>query len=112
MTAAADGDFDYILVGGGPAGCVLAHRLTENSNNRVLLLEAGSAGQSHWVDIPAGFVKLLTNPRHNWQFESVPEPSTLERVIPLPKGKGVGGSTLTNGVIYVRCQQEDFNTWS
>lgn len=104
--------FDYIIVGGGNAGCVLANRLTASGKHRVLLIEAGEDGQSRWVDIPAGFSKLLTNPRHNWRLTSEPEEATMNRVISIPKGKGLGGSTLINGMIYVRGQPQDFDGWA
>lgn len=104
--------FDYIIVGGGTAGCVLANRLSETGKNTVLLIEAGEDGQSHWVDIPAGFSKLLTNPRHNWRLTSEPEEATMNRVISIPKGKGLGGSTLINGMIYVRGQPQDYDGWA
>ncbi|MFX0545938.1 GMC family oxidoreductase [Roseovarius sp. S1116L3] len=104
--------FDYIIVGGGNAGCVLANRLSASGKHTILLIEAGEEGQSHWVDIPAGFSKLLTNPRHNWRLTSEPEEATMNRVISIPKGKGLGGSTLINGMIYVRGQPQDFDGWA
>lgn len=103
--------FDYVIVGGGTAGCILANRLTANSKNKVLLLEAGGEKNHFWVPIPAGFSKLLTNPQHNWRFTSDPEPNTLYRTIAVPRGKGLGGSTLINGMIYVRGQEQDYDHW-
>jgi len=104
--------FDYVIVGGGTAGCVLANRLTENGRHTVALIEAGTDGQSPWVETPAGFSRLLTNPRHNWRLTSAPEEATMNRVIAIPKGKGLGGSTLINGMIYVRGQPQDFDGWA
>ena len=104
--------FDYIIVGGGTAGCVLAARLTEDPGCKVLLLEAGPRRESVWVRIPAGFTKLLTNPRHNWGLRTEPEEATNSRVIAIPKGKGLGGSTLINGMIFVRGQPGDYDRWA
>ncbi len=110
---ASDGTvFDYVVVGGGTAGCVLANRLSADGRSRVLLLEAGEAGRSPWIHIPAGFYKLLTNARYNWRFQTEPEPGTLDRVIAIPRGKGLGGSTLINGMIYVRGQRMDYDGWA
>lgn len=103
--------FDYVIVGGGAAGCILANRLTQDGRQRVLLLEAGGEPDSRWISIPAGFSKLLTNPRYNWLFKTEPEPNTHQRVISVPRGKGLGGSTLINGMIYVRGQPEDYDAW-
>lgn len=105
------GKYDYVIVGGGTAGCILANRLTEDGKYSVLLLEAGGAPRSPWIKIPAGFSKLLTNETYNWRFESCPEASTKNRVIAIPRGKGLGGSTLINGMIYVRGQPEDYDRW-
>lgn len=104
-------DFDYIIVGGGTAGCILANRLTESGKHKVLMLEAGGDAKSMWVNIPAGFTKLLTNPKFNWRFQTEPEPNTNGRVISVPRGKGLGGSTLINGMIYARGQPEDYDRW-
>lgn len=104
--------FDYIIVGGGTAGCVLANRLTASGKYTVLLLEAGKAARSLWVEIPAGFSKLLTNPDFNWRFQTEPEEATGNRVISVPRGKGLGGSTLINGMIYVRGQPQDYDGWA
>nr|WP_315396983.1 GMC family oxidoreductase N-terminal domain-containing protein [uncultured Duganella sp.] len=104
-------DFDYIIVGGGTAGCILANRLTASGKHRVLMLEAGAEAKSMWVKIPAGFSKLLTNPVWNWRFQTEPEANTNNRVISVPRGKGLGGSTLINGMIYARGQPEDYDRW-
>ena len=104
--------FDYIIVGAGAAGCILANRLTACGNYTVLLLEAGGTGKHHWVPIPAGFSKLLTNTKLNWGFRSEPEDNVMGRTIAIPRGKGVGGSTLINGMIYVRGQPGDYDRWA
>lgn len=104
--------FDYVVVGGGTAGSILANRLTANGRYSVLLLEAGGQGKGFWIPIPAGFSKLLTNPKFNWRFSTAPEESTLNRVIAVPRGKGLGGSTLINGMIYVRGQAQDYDHWA
>ena len=104
--------FDYIIVGGGTAGCVLANRLSASGDHRVLLLEAGGEPSSIWIPIPAGFSKLLVNPTYNWRFKTTPESNTQEREIAVPRGKGLGGSSLINGMIYVRGQAQDYDAWA
>lgn len=105
------GDYDFIIVGGGTAGCILANRLSEDGKHRVLMLEAGQEARSMWISIPAGFSKLLVNPVYNWRFATEPEDNVYGRVIAVPRGKGVGGSTLINGMIYVRGQPQDYDGW-
>lgn len=104
--------FDYVIVGGGTAGCILANRLSASGKYSVLLLEAGGEGKGFWIPIPAGFSKLLTNPVYNWRFQTEPEENVKGRVIAVPRGKGLGGSTLINGMIYVRGQPQDYDHWS
>ena len=103
--------YDYIIVGAGSAGAALAARLTENPANRVLLLEAGRASHPYsWM--PASFGLLIDNPAANWCFRSDPEPGTHNREIPVPRGKLLGGSSSINGLVYVRGQPLDFDTWA
>ena len=103
--------FDYIIVGAGSAGSVLANRLTENDRHRVLLLEAGRASHP-WSPIPIGFGKLIDNPAANWCFSSEPDENTGQRRIPVPRGKLLGGSSAINGMVYVRGQAQDFDHWA
>jgi choline dehydrogenase len=103
--------YDYIVVGAGSAGCVLANRLSENGAHSVLLLEAGK--ESHWLSkIPIGFGKLIDSPVANWCYQSTPQPNMANRTIPVPRGRLLGGSSSINGMVYVRGQPLDYNTWA
>ncbi|MCV4076473.1 GMC family oxidoreductase [Pseudomonas monteilii] len=103
--------FDYVIVGGGTAGCILANRLTASGKHTVLVLEAGGEPNGFWIPIPAGFTKLLVDKRYNWRFKTQAEANTRGREISVPRGKGLGGSTLINGMIYVRGQPGDYDAW-
>lgn len=104
--------FDYIIVGAGSAGCVLARRLSEDPKTSVLLLEAGGKDSNPWIHIPAGFIKTLTHPGVNWLYQSEPEAATKNRPIPIPRGKVLGGSSSINGMLYIRGQHRDYDIWS
>src|SRR6185295_18798262 len=103
--------YDYIIVGAGSAGAVLAARLTENPATRVLLLEAGRAVH-RYSRFPISFGLLIHHPGANWLFESEPEPNTANRPIPVPRGKLLGGSSAINGLVFVRGQPLDYDTWA
>ncbi|MGE5098138.1 MAG: GMC family oxidoreductase [Betaproteobacteria bacterium] len=104
--------FDYIVVGGGTAGCVLANRLTESGRHRVLLLEAGPEDRYLWIHIPIGYGKTMFHPRYNWGFRTAPEPHMAGREMYWPRGRGLGGSSSINGLIYIRGQPEDYDHWA
>jgi choline dehydrogenase len=104
--------YDYIIIGAGSAGCVLANRLSANPGTKVLLIEAGGEARSIWIKIPVGFQKLLTHPTLNWMFETEPDDNLAGRRIPIPRGRVVGGSSSINGMLYVRGQALDYNIWS
>jgi len=107
----AEAKFDYIVVGAGSAGAALASRLTENPDCKVLLLEAGKASHPY-ARFPVSFGLLIDNPAANWRFSSEPEANTANREIPVPRGKLLGGSSSINGLVYVRGQPLDYNTWA
>jgi choline dehydrogenase len=104
--------FDYIIVGAGSAGCVLANRLTENPRHRVLLLEAGGADRHPMIHVPAGFLRILDHPATSWRYRTSADAETGNREILFPRGKGLGGSSSINGLLYVRAFQEDFDAWA
>jgi choline dehydrogenase len=103
--------YDYIVVGAGSAGAAVAHRLSADPRNKVLLLEAGRASHP-WSFIPVGSARLITNPAANWLYSAEPEANTNGRRIPVPRGKLLGGSSSINGMAFVRGQAQDFDTWA
>ena len=103
--------FDYIIAGGGSAGCTLAARLAENKSISVLLIEAGGSGKSLFTQMPGGNGFIFGNPKFDWCINSIPQPSLNNRKIFYPRGKGLGGSSLLNGMIYMRGAPGDFNRW-
>ncbi|MEP9389203.1 GMC family oxidoreductase N-terminal domain-containing protein [Mesorhizobium sp. KR9-304] len=108
-----DGDsYDYIVVGAGSAGSVIAARLSESGRHRVLLLEAGPSDWNPWIHLPMGYSKLYSDPSVNWMYESEPEPGLNNRVLYQPRGKVLGGSSSINGMMYVRGHPKDFDGWA
>lgn len=104
--------FDYVIVGGGSSGCVLANRLSARADVRVLLLEAGPPDRNPWIHVPGGIFKLINNPAVDWCFKSEPEPGLNGRQMGLPVGRVLGGSSSINGMIYIRGQREDYDAWA
>jgi choline dehydrogenase len=105
------GEYDYIIVGAGSAGCVLANRLSADPAVRVLLLEAGPRDTDPWIHIPLGYGRLFARRDVNWAYDSEPEPQLNGRRIFSPRGKVLGGSSSINGLVYIRGQPEDFDAW-
>jgi len=104
-------EFDYIIVGAGSAGCVLANRLSEDGKNSVLLLEAGPKDTNLWIHVPLGYGKLFKEKSVNWMYQTEPEPGLDGRTVFQPRGKVLGGSSSINGLLYVRGQHEDYDRW-
>jgi len=104
-------EFDFIVVGAGSAGCVLANRLSASGRHSVLLLEAGGEDDDRWIHIPLGYGKHFTNPRVNWLYRSEADEKTGSRDILQPRGKVLGGSSSINGLVYIRGQHQDYDDW-
>jgi choline dehydrogenase len=104
-------EFDYVIVGAGSAGCVLANRLSADGRHSVLLLEAGPKDSNFWIHVPIGYGKLFKDKRVNWMYQTEPEPGLGGRQVFQPRGKVLGGSSSINGLLYVRGQHEDYDRW-
>jgi len=104
--------FDYVIVGSGAAGSVLAHRLTEQPGATVCVLEAGPPDRHPYIHVPAGFIKILFNPDFTWQFKTEPSEGSGGRPIPTTQGRTLGGSSSINGMIYNRGQRADLDSWA
>jgi choline dehydrogenase len=107
----SDPEFDYIIVGAGSAGCVLANRLSASGKHSVLLLEAGPKDSNIWIHVPLGYGKLFKEKTVNWMYQTEPEPELKGRQVFQPRGKTLGGSSSINGLLYVRGQHEDYDRW-
>ena len=112
MAKSSNQRFDYIIVGAGTAGCVLANRLSQDPSKQVLLLEAGKKDNYFWIDIPVGYLYTIGNPRTDWCFETEAEPGLNGRSIGYARGKVLGGCSSINAMIYMRGQQSDFDHWA
>lgn len=105
-------EFDYVIIGAGSAGCVLANRLSANPANRVALIEAGKRDSNFMIHMPVGYGKTTSEPGESWHYHSLPEPHINDRKMLLPRGKGLGGSSNINGMISIRGQAADYDGWS
>src|SRR6185369_3537208 len=110
-TGASEGEYDYIIVGAGPAGCLLANRLSADARQRVLVLEAGGRDNWIWFHIPVGYLFAIGNPRSDWCFKTEPEEGLNGRALDYPRGRVIGGSSAINAMIYMRGQAADYDHW-
>jgi choline dehydrogenase-like flavoprotein len=106
-----EGDFDYIIVGAGTAGCIVANRLSADPSKRVLILEAGGDDNWIWFHIPVGYLFAIGNPRSDWMFKTEPEVGLNGRALAYPRGKVIGGSSAINAMISMRGQAADYDHW-
>jgi choline dehydrogenase len=104
--------FDYIIIGGGTAGCLLANRLSADASKRVLLIEAGRKDDYHWIHIPVGYLYCIGNPRTDWLYQTEPDAGLNGRTLRYPRGKTLGGCSSINGMIYMRGQARDYDQWA
>jgi choline dehydrogenase len=111
-SAAQPVEFDYVIVGAGTAGCVLANRLSEDRDTKVLLIEAGGKDDYHWIHVPVGYLYCIGNRRTDWCYRTVQEAGLGGRALAYPRGRVLGGSSSINGMIYMRGQREDYDEWA
>ena len=111
MLRKLENDFDYIVVGAGTAGCIMANRLSADPKNRVLILEAGGNDNWIWFHIPVGYLFAIGNPRSDWMFKTEAEPGLNGRALAYPRGKVIGGSSAINAMISMRGQADDYDHW-
>ena len=104
--------FDYIIIGAGTAGCLLANRLSADASKRVLLIEAGRRDDYHWIHIPVGYLYCIGNPRTDWLYQTEPDAGLNGRALRYPRGKTLGGCSSINGMIYMRGQARDYDQWA
>ena len=107
-----ENEFDYLIIGGGSAGCALAGRLSEDPDTQVCLLEAGGQGDGLLVNVPSGAVAMLSRPINNWVMETVPQKGLNGRQGFQPRGKCLGGSSAINAMVYIRGHREDYDHWA
>ncbi|PCF94461.1 GMC family oxidoreductase [Vreelandella nigrificans] len=112
MSYVANNNFDYIVIGAGTAGCLMANRLSADPNNKVLLIEAGGRDNYHWIHIPVGYLYCINNPRTDWLFRTEPDKGLNGRSLIYPRGKTLGGCSSINGMIYMRGQARDYDHWA
>ena len=108
----SDMQFDYIIIGGGTAGCLMANRLSANASHKVLLIEAGRKDDYHWVHIPVGYLYCIGNPRTDWLYQTEKDPGLNGRQLRYPRGKVLGGCSSINGMLYLRGQSRDYDQWA
>jgi choline dehydrogenase len=106
------GTYDYVIVGAGSAGCLLANRLSADPAHRVLLVEAGGRDDYFWIPIPVGYLYTIANPRTDWCYKTEPDPHLAGRSIHYARGRGLGGCSSINAMIYMRGQKEDWDHWA